>query len=1348
MSRMTLGERAAQTVRVRKLLKDVGDAERAAAKKAAEAEAKALRQRIHASREAAQVRQPSEQLQRVRASMGRSADTALGDEIPRPKPGPAEQPARFGAEGVTLGGWSGLPPVTPERIEELGNKLRTYGQQALSIEENLELIRAGADPTLLAAGPPDAVTVERILRKVEADGLESLTEPEFLALRRAQASQSQVSPDVLTPDDNLANSAVPLGDDPELVPTVKSVVVPGLLPNKQSVDPITNLAERIRRVITDADTEPVAGLRSLVNEVDGLSDADKLALIQHPELAAGIQSIGARTPEGRAAAIANAEQALIKLHQLAEQDATGRAAEQLASAKAARDAAATPPAGRPERAASAADALAARQLVAETLPKGDVAALMEAFNAMSPERKAEVLSRLPGGQEIVPRGAGEAAVVGKDGSTGMAMDVRLGSVDPGAPRQVISRLLDGSTGEPSFLPNAASQFMPAGSPLEQAILELDDAIRSGDKQAVEMARLNVQTTPAAPEETQTAQRWFAQRQAAVDALRRAIIGTDPMVVDEQARMLANAVSPAPRPNITPTARSPIVQPAEVPAEQMPTAESLADALDRDRAEMIDKRAAGGFLPKDKRLEAFPPKTLKDGTVRDAELKDLPAALRGADRNDPFESRPIGSRLSDTNDAAAIEQAQELEAAIAESDAELRQAMYELRLAQIGRTSGRRASTAADVEAAQQRVAQAQDRARAVRSMEDTLFPPRRVNERTGRVESISKADAADDNVPKGWVVERGRKAWSPGQINKPGAQETIDSLLITGAGGRPKALRNLNRSSDTLSAADNATQAEELVVAFGDDVYEFLPHGGAEDLPSLGKGGKRGRLGGGSQRGSREQGAIWSLYSDRNTGQLVNPLALKDQNGNALFADSRAAAKDLLGRSTVFKPGTPSYEMALDRWTRNIEDFFGGGKASNVPANPSIKAMDAAAPGSPAGDIREGTSLDVDALPALPGRQNAIDIAQDPKDPSTYQQRMADWERRRDLAVKQLATEPLDSDAPLPYVPGKPQQRRDLSSPATPERDADLASFPTRGQRDTAVPDDDAGVSANLNASSFPITPAGSNLPVTPPTSTPSAGAATPDATPRYRRPSPEDIKNELAQYEQDVRDSWSNSGLDKREIDAEVRKAVDARRKELEAEIGTGSVGDMPEPGGSTPSGRADGSSVPLNDTTGSGVDAADGAGPAAAKKKKKPKQPKPTPDSTTTTVDQPAPTPTPSPPPGFLRRLLRRWPLIVGGSAVGFGVNTALNSMGRRVDMSGLGGDAAGGGGGPGVDGGGGFAGGSPSDLPVAVLTSSSAAPAADDPVAQQEAIQRALDRIRGSRAPSDSPPYQTIQNYNIWR
>jgi hypothetical protein len=124
-------------------------------------------------------------------------------------------------------------------------------------------------------------------------------------------------------------------------------------------------------------------------------------------------------------------------------------------------------------------------------------------------------------------------------------------------------------------------------------------------------------------------------------------------------------------------------------------------------------------------------------------EDAPLAFRGRDRSDPFESRPPGSRLTDANDDEAIAKAMKLEEAVRQADAELQNAQGAAELAR------------------------AQQNYRAALKARDDAFPG-------------------------------GRSAKSERWINRPGQQETYDSLVVTLVGGRPKVQPRLDRSNPDL----------------------------------------------------------------------------------------------------------------------------------------------------------------------------------------------------------------------------------------------------------------------------------------------------------------------------------------------------------------------------------------------------------------------------------------------------------------------------------------------------------------------------------------------------------------------
>jgi hypothetical protein len=166
--------------------------------------------------------------------------------------------------------------------------------------------------------------------------------------------------------------------------------------------------------------------------------------------------------------------------------------------------------------------------------------------------------------------------------------------------------------------------------------------------------------------------------------------------------------------------------------------------------------------------------------------------------------------------------------------------------------------------------------------------------------------------------------------NAPGFQDTnvgqrrhYDDAVIAFAGGsRPRGAERLNRASDSLSPADRATLADEVVDEFGDDAAAMLPDSGevsGADLRANNPGGG-GRVRGGRLSNERLMGAGQYLFGGR------NPLSY------GMTAEQ--VADEILSKGP-YQIGTADYDMAREGIVRNIEQFYGGESAddlSNAPA--------------------------------------------------------------------------------------------------------------------------------------------------------------------------------------------------------------------------------------------------------------------------------------------------------------------------------------------------------------------------------------------------------------------------------
>jgi hypothetical protein len=1165
-------------------------------------------------------------------------------EVPATMPGEGMSPAEFAEPRVVAESVTETPNASAPELINMVRALGNSGPDALSIEDALELVRAGADPELVYAGPLPQAQVRAILRKVQSGA--PLTPEELAGLRR-----SQVQPDMPPPPQTVTPAAggevrpfaqigntkqlvgedgtpvTQIGDDRYLfedgtvVDTLGNVIerrMPGdltttdasasldpleasatpidtdatgprfnLTANAQRPEQLDTLAEAIRSYTTPSD-EPLA-LTPAIRRMFRSASRDQL--LTHPALAEGIESVAAkRDPAVRAEAIARAQARLDEFERIAGIGTQERAVEQLARAADARDIAAAPRTPDAARAKSPDDVQAARQLLEESMPEGDWNALASVFNALPAERRAEVLARLSSGQELAPATASVARP--------HAMKVRWSTSDPEASRPFVqSMLADGPEG-PAFTPNALAGVSRGVNPLEDALIQLDAAKRSGDPAAVEAAREvveDIRTRPDISEEAfqamaQEASQSFMRRQQAAADLRSAIIGTDPLYAEEQARMIAASQMPAPRPAIAPDARTPVVATRDLEQVDMPGAEADAMAVAREREERLDKQAPGGGLPE---------------SMRKAWLgEDAPLAFRGRDRSDPFESRPPGSRLTDANDDEAIAKAMKLEEAVRQADAELQNAQGAAELAR------------------------AQQNYRAALKARDDAFPG-------------------------------GRSAKSERWINRPGQQETYDSLVVTLVGGRPKVQPRLDRSNPDLSPASTARSAGDAATQLGErDLLEMMPD---DDVGGTTGAGKKGRLGG-QQQGSRVQGALQTLYGD------INPLRHIEQGEVAyrFFDSPREAAEDLLSKQTLFKPGTAAYDLARDKIADILDRTYGKqATAASKPVSIGEDGVVRPVPMEPVSS-RVQEAATVDPLPETP------------ESPAKKPRRSKKAQAGVDDKLEASATDLSDVSGDAAPVGGKTaaEIEQDILSEAEQvyqdslDRDPDSGLSRSQRKKQAAKERDEYIAkerAARIKATGGDVSPVGAT-----------DGAAKPsrgrrgkkDAPPAADAPATADGVKPVAGDSADVGARPDADGVD--------------------------IVDDVAEPAGPKPGDDgADISELPEVDTKPKPADA-----PSADKKK-------------------------------------RRWfPWLAGGAtAVGVGIGglARINSAGGggTIDIPLP----------PGGPGGGGGGGGDYYPIPVDVGASGSVA---NDAMTEEQAIERALDRIRGARSAPAQQSYQTLQNY----
>jgi hypothetical protein len=1272
-------------------------------------------------------------------------------------------------------------PDTYRLLEKLGNQ----GPAAMLPEEVLALVRAGADLDLVMAGPIPQSQVQAILRKIAVAGIDALTPEEIGGLRRSfvrpQSSAPAAASDMLPAEagqlpftqegkeligvggrrlepfgdgerfryvddgtvvdvygnvlgrspgdltsttdvaDDLENSATPITTD-AASPRYN------LPPNAVRQDKIDSLAERIRSATAEQrSTDPIARrtLKDLQTQVSRLNEAEREALLSHPALAAGIESVDAkRIPERRQAAIAAAQQRLDTLAEMAEVPDATRAGQQLTAARNAREVAAASRAGSADAAAAGVDVRTARQRVEEAMPEGDWNALASAFNAMPAERREAVLARLSSGRSLEPMTGGRGALdpsvfkeprkpgdaplrldSGATASRPHPMGLRRGPEDQTAARPFIEKRLSRGTDGPAFDPNAVAELLRGGNEMEQALIRLDSAMRSGDEAAIAAARDvvdDIRTRPADTDEARQAMEEmisdartsFLQRQQAASELRRAIVGTDPDYLAEQERLLRSSVAPAPRPGIAPGARTPVTVIEDIGQANMPTAFDEGVAVNRAREEALDRRAVGGGVPEEVRKGMFP-----DGNI--------PLAFKGDDSATPLEVRPIRERLPDTRDRDAVAAARTAEDSLTAALAEMQSAKGAEALAR-----------------AQQKVTQAQ------REL-DKLYPPRLVEQRTGRVQR-APAGMRSEDVPKGWVLERGRPAYPDSMLNRESIQSVRDNLVMKLVGRRPRAAYNLNRASDELSAAERAilnADARRQLDATSNVPDDVIPESPDDEVSALGQQGKRGRLGG-SRRESDIQQALGALYGTSNP--LGREAATTGGFTYVPFETAEQLADDLLAGQTVFKPGDKGFEQDRAAIIRALEDYFGpqnrNESALSEMGQRLAAAENAELPQPPSPGARSGTDQDPSRIPVEQGTWPEGTMRQQAgAGPTPGTNVRAEPPARPTLAGIDEAAADLTAF---------PRRRRSGMSDAEMEAErfpdasgkAIRGNKPSPGKKLASASAEDQ----KLEASATDISdidgdpaPAGKNA----------ASAAS---------RSDEDIIKDIDQEGQEVYDQTYRNYIDMGDGEDEARtSARDAASKYIneQRQLRIKPIKGDAAPASSDP---APASPAPAD------VDppAATAATPAAAADAPQADRIKPVRLADADQIDAPETavakkaaddTPQSGQPEAKNKGQKKRgkWPWIVGTAAVGgtLGGLARINSGGGGFIDIPI--PAGGSGGGPG-GGGGDF-------YPIPVRDGASVP--MDDQLEQEAAIQRALDRIRGSRG-GGPQTYQTYQNYLFGR
>lgn len=896
----------------------------------------------------------------ARRRLGSTAHFATGDDVPGAiappvgrRPATEMLPTRMHAQSM---------PVRD--FESLAAKAAS-NPAALSVEEVLILLDAGADPALVMPQVPlTAAQRDDIIRRVQRG--EAITPGEIDRLRQTPAAEQAVDAPAVEPDapavDVATGEARPFADvgggklvgedgmpvtalddgehfvyaDGTVVDVMGTVVgrqSPGALEDVASTD-VDNLAASAMEIAEEGDA-PRGGTRNLTPKTakpDALAQlGQSIFQITTPT---DLESVSQQTlksllrraqqyrlPDGKydpkfLASInrdpAYAAGRLAALEQMAGVSNADRAAEQIDTAAQAVAASNTPrpPAGN--RPAALADVEAARQLVAESLPEGDWAALTDAFNRLDDEQRSAVLAALP-------------------------LETR----------KFLSGMMDPSQQTPAFLPNRVSESLRPVNDVDDLVAQREAARLAGNQEEVDAINEVLQGANAAPQEDIVeAIRVFNERRAAADRLRSAMIARNELVQPEIDRM-RQAFTPQPQPAAaTPGARTPEFAAEDVPDAEMPTAYDEALAAANEARVLRDRRAPGGGATEEERAAA----------VGAENLRGAPLALKGRDGvQPPMESRSRGERGIEGNDTRAVAKSLKLQQSIDAAQSEVDAALE----------AAKSASGVAALAQASKQVKAAQEKLAAAYKAMDDAYPARLVNSRTGEAKPAPAGMLSGEvKVPAGWTVERGRRAMSDSRLNMGGQQETFDETLMAAIGFRPRADRSLSRSSTDLTGQDVSAMNAEAGRVFGDDAAELLDGDfdpdwgvGQIDLETTGAPKKTRR--GGQQQNSRVEQAMQTLFQSKSGD--VNPLTLKGDDGNPLFANADEVAEDILSRNTIFKPGTANYEMAKQRLSGLIDQRYN--RASADQASRDIQAAIRSANG---GDLNDFDGVD-EALRAAEG---------------------------------------------------------------------------------------------------------------------------------------------------------------------------------------------------------------------------------------------------------------------------------------------------------------------------------------------------------------------------------------------
>jgi len=544
------------------------------------------------------------------------------------------------------------------------------------------------------------------------------------------------------------------------------------------------------------------------------------------------------------------------------------------------------------------------------------------------------------------------------------------------------------------------------------------------------------------------------------------------------------------------------------------------------------------------------------------------------------------------------------------------------------------------------------------------------------------------------------KARSDSSLNRPSQAQTYRDLIDTIAGYRQRGEKGLARPDVEFSALERDRMANDAQAQLGYDKADtsptdMMPTGGdLEDLEMLGEGGKRGRLGG-RQRPSRVAAAMEQLFgARRGKDGSVNPL--DKQQFPEFDGDPQKVADFLMRRPENTRvEGTADWQMTRDDLAAAIGDHFGpaagrslGEEAAKLPSPASGEAASV-----------EGTTQNVTQVPNEQGT----------------------WPEGTLRQTSERGPSPRENVAGTPPAPAA---RKDFSQPETvltPEEESLKSSAVELGDSSPASKKGESLKSPAVEGET-PATGAA-------PAKGSKGGAST--KSPPVSEGDDEMFFGKPKSAWRSAWNGWTQNGRKAEITFDEYWDIQTGKRSREEVLASRGTAAASPPVAGETPataaaaSGGGGGKKPPKNpkntDSTGSppleGADTPAGGKPkknVTAKDEKKPQ----------IAAEKKDPKSDPSIPKKDRTLSQRLWDN-KGKVAIGLGVLGGLYGM-SQSGGSGVAGDLNG---------------------QTPVPPGAGAGGEAGSP-SEEDAITRALEMIRGSRRGPDSPSYQTLQNWTVWR